>query len=75
MSRASRRTRAPRLEVVHDLLDHVEVAPRGEGATDAGQDDGPRLIVTVRVQPDFGELGVHRRIGGVQPLGVVHRDA
>ena len=66
MSPASRIT-SHRAFVVADLLgDPVEIAAGAECVALAGDDDGAHLRAGVDVGEDGRQLGVHRRVGGVE---------
>src|SRR5579859_898990 len=60
--------------VIHQVIDHGEVAAGREHPIVAGDDDGVDVRVGVDVVPDPGQLGVHGVVGGVH-AAVVETDS
>ncbi len=62
------------VEIVHDLLDHGEIAAGREHLAGAGENDRIDVGVGIDVAPDLGQLAVHGRVGCIHPP-VLHGDA
>src|SRR6185437_11488986 len=61
-------------EVAGDGLDHGEIAASREGVAGAAQQRHRDLAIGIDIAPDLGQLGMHRRVGGVELAGIVEDD-
>ncbi len=61
-----------RVEIVDVLLDHGEIAARGERLAGAAEDRRRDALVRVDVAPEARELAVHPRVGGIELARVRH---
>ena len=62
-------------ELLGHLGDEVYVTACRERLPLAAYDDHADLGVGIDRAPDLGEVAVHGRVGGVQPVGIAHDDA
>ena len=74
MSRASFQPRSLRFGIVHQILDHSEVAAGGEHLPRAGEDRDIDVGVLIDILPDARQFGMHRVVGRIHPA-IVHDDA
>ncbi len=64
-----------RVEIIHHLPDHLEVAARRESRAGTGQNGRRNAVIRVDIAPDGGKLPMHAFVGGIQSRRIVHDDA